>query len=72
MSSKDKYIKELETVRDTMLEAYSNISEQIDNLKAQNKELIGKLTEANRKVLTYENLLGQAELAYNKLKRKNK
>jgi len=29
MANKDKYIKELETVRDTMLEAYSNISYSI-------------------------------------------
>lgn len=72
MANKDKYIKELETVRDTMLEAYGNISKQVDRLKAQNKELIDKLTEANRKVLTYENLLGQAEMAYIELKRKNK
>lgn len=72
MSNKDKYIKELETVRDTMLEAYSNISEQIDNLKAQNRQLIDKLTEANKKVLTYENLLGQAEIAYKELQQKGK
>lgn len=72
MVSKDKYIKELESVRDTMLEAYSNISEQIDRLKTQNKELINKLTEANRKVLTYENLLAQAEVAYKELQRKGK
>lgn len=70
--NKDKYIKELETTRDTMLGAFAEISQAIDVLKAQNKELINKLTEANKKVLTYENLLGQAEMAYNELKRKVK
>ena len=49
-----------------MLEAYSNISEQIDHLKAQNKELIDKLTVANQRLLTYENLL------YLELERKTK
>ena len=72
MSKNKRYIEELETVRNTMLKAYSNISEQIDILKAQNRELINKLAEANRKVLTYENLLGQAEMAYNELKRRGK
>ena len=67
--NKDKYIKELEEARDTMLQALGNISVEIDTLKAQNIELINKLTEANRKVLTYENLLAQAEVAYKELQR---
>lgn len=71
--SKDKnYIKELEETRDAMLRAFTEISQAVDILKTQNKELIDKLTEANRKVLTYENLLGQAEMAYNELKRRVK
>ena len=70
MASKDKYIRELETVRDTMLESFADISEQVDQLKAQNKQLIQELKDANTNILTYEYVLDKADEAYKELQKK--
>lgn len=70
MASKDKYIKELETVRDTMLESFADISEQVYQLKAQNKQLIQELKDANTNILTYKYILDKADEAYKELQKK--
>lgn len=70
MSSKDKYIRELETVRDTMLESFADISKQVDQLKAQNKQLMQELKDANTNILTYKYILDKADEAYKELQKK--
>lgn len=70
MASKDKYIRELETVRDTMLESFADISEQVDQLKAHNKQLMQELKDANTNILTYKYILDKADEAYKELQKK--